>query len=208
MLAQTEADPLAGREDLDDDNARVQKREKRNNILTTVLCCILFVAAIGCFWFRITYSRVEVVGDSMEQTLFDGDKLYLRRHSDVARGDIVVIDVSDYPELFQSAESTEPFYIIKRVIAIAGDRVKYHNGNVWLKKSGEQDYTLLNEDYAYVDRAFHRDFETEVKEDEVFFLGDNRRVSLDSSRVGCLPLQCVVGVVAEWSMPKHIQSEQ
>lgn len=180
-----------------------KKQDKRGNLFTLVLCVILAVVAIGGFWFRHTFIRLEVDGASMEQTLQDGDLLYLQRNRTVKRGDIIVIDVTDYAELFNEKEHKSPFYIVKRAIALEGDSVEYRNGHVWLKKAGETEYSLLEESYQYIDRAFERSYRTDVGEGEVFFLGDNRRISLDSSRVGCLPLKNIVGVVTEWSMPNH-----
>jgi len=184
----------------------VTKQKRKVSVASIILCIVIVAIAAGAFWFRFNFSRLEVDGDSMEHTLRDGDKLFLDRHREVKRGDIVVIDVTDYPDLFppdSDLPAGNTFYIVKRVIALGGDSVEYHDGNVWLKKAGETEYTLLDEPYAYISHAFNRDYKTEVPEGEVFFLGDNRRVSLDSSRVGCLPVSDVVGVVAEWSMPKE-----
>lgn len=189
---------------------RPEMLNKRNrekvSVFTILLCVVLACVVIGNFWFNLNFSRVVVDGESMEQTLYDGDVLYLQHDRTVKRGDIVVIDVTGYPELFPPSENknqSERFYIIKRVIALGGDSVYYHDGNVWLKQAGETEYNLLDEPYAYISRAFERDYRTDVREGEVFFLGDNRRSSKDSSRVGCLLVSDIVGVVAEWSIPNH-----
>lgn len=130
-----------------------KKQDKRGNLFTLALCVILAIVAIGGFWFRHTFIRLEVDGASMEQTLLDGDLLYLQRNCTVKRGDIIVIDVTDYSELFNEEEHKSPFYIVKRAIALEGDSVEYRNGSVWLKKAGETEYSLLEESYRYIDRG-------------------------------------------------------
>ena len=76
--------------------------------------------------------------------------------------------------------------IIKRVIALEGDTIKFdfENGQVFLKKAGETEFELLDEDYiaaptvAKLDR--HSGEEHVVPKHCVFVMGDNRNRSLDS----------------------------
>ncbi len=140
------------------------------------------VFVITTFFFR--HSVVD--GSSMERTLFDGEHIII---SDLfykpERGDIIVCE--DY--------STElPIPIVKRVIAIAGDRVEIDvEGNV--KVNGE----LLDESgYVYIDPNFpyHCDeLAITVPEGEIFVMGDHRNVSSDSRKIGTIKEDSILGRV-------------
>ena len=100
-----------------------------------------------------------------------------------SRGDIVVLEADRIPNQ-ATMNYGEP--IIKRVIALEGDTIKFdfENGQVFLKKAGETEFELLDEDYiaaptvAKLDR--HSGEEHVVPEHCVFVMGDNRNRSLDS----------------------------
>jgi signal peptidase I len=87
---------------------------------------------------------------------------------------------------------------IKRVIAVGGDRVEIKNGYVFI--NGER------KDEPYIDNkpiTFLRDkdsLDITLKEDEIFYLGDNRTVSEDARMHGPCKVDDVVGVVENWSL--------
>ena len=87
-----------------------------------------------------------------------------------------------------------PIPIVKRVIAIAGDRVEIDTaGNV--KVNGE----LLDESgYVYIDPNFpyHCDeLAITVPEGEIFVMGDHRNVSSDSRKIGTIKEDSILGKV-------------
>ena len=178
----------------------LNERERRESrVLSAVLtaACILLVLVFAAdLYITNNFLLVIVDGSSMENTLHDGDALYIDVHDTPERGDIIVLDVTDYPEYPHDGDGVH--YIIKRVIALGGDEVYAEDGVVYLKKAGEEEFSALEEPYA---RGETEDFLlVRVQEGEVFFLGDNRTVSLDASRNGCLSLSDVVGVVTEFSL--------
>lgn len=162
--------------------------------------CLLFVlATVFLFMLFAAYSLadryfvVEVVGTSMQDTLMSGDCLYADYRKEPERGEIVIIDVSANPAFRLEEQSS----IIKRVIAVGGDRVKCENGTVYLAVAGGE-YVPLDEPYVKgVDRM---EFETEVEEGRIFVMGDNRLVSNDSRYVGTFSADDVIGVVPAWSL--------
>ena len=176
-----------------------ERQETRAGKIFSALCtfAVLLLVAFTVFnlWFVNAYFVVEVEGESMENTLQSGDFLYAERVNFVAeRGDVVIIDVKGHSGLFEP--KTER--IIKRLIAIEGDCVKCERGVVSLKKAGEEDFTPLDEPYA---KGVTPDFaETKVRAGQIFFLGDNRPISRDSTEVGCLYYSDIVGVVPEWAI--------
>ena len=192
-----------------------KEKEYRSNYFFYCFLALLFLAVIG---FRVYWNKnvagVIVDGSSMCQTLYSGEKLLtLRDTSKLERGDIIVVNVKDYDEIKAEnagkPEGDKLEYLIKRLIAIEGDKVKCIDGQVYLWKVGESGYKLLDEPYAYYSRnKADYDFgEYEVKEGEIFFLGDNRMNSMDSrynengSHLDRLYKQTDVwGVVPEWAI--------
>lgn len=159
--------------------------------LLAFIIALIVVFSSAIIALRMAFVNIIVSGTSMEATLSDGDCVLMERNSDVDRGDIVIIDVSD-------SEWFSGNYIVKRVIALGGDEVYCKDGQVYLKRAGEADFTPLDEDYV---SSRTRSFSTiSVKEDEFFFLGDNRAVSRDSTEVGCLSLECIYGKVMPWAV--------
>jgi signal peptidase I len=130
------------------------------------------------------FRSITVDGESMMNTLQNNDRvLSTNFFYTPSRGDIVVLEADRIPNQ-ATMNYGEP--IIKRVIALEGDTIKFdfENGQVFLKKAGETEFELLDEDYiaaptvAKLDR--HSGEEHVVPEHCVFVMGDNRNRSLDS----------------------------
>lgn len=159
----------------------------------TVLLVVLIAFTLFNLWFVQNYFVVQVDRNSMNDTLSDKDLLYTQKYFEAQRGDIIIVDVADYDNMF----SKNVKHIIKRLVAVEGDCVKCENGTVYLKRSGGE-YAPVTEPYAkgYTDE-FH---EFRVGKGEIFFLGDNREDSKDSRMVGCLKYSDIIGVVPEWAV--------
>ena len=143
---------------------------------------LLAVISFRIYWGQ-TYAGVIVDGVSMNQTLYNGEKLLMRKASEresAKRGDIIVVYVGDYPE----CEDVASDYLIKRLIAVEGDKVKCQDGQLFIWYAGETGYVPLDEPYAYYSSSqakLNYDFnEYVVGKDEIFFIGDNRNNSRDS----------------------------
>lgn len=144
---------------------------------------ILLVVLIFLFTlFNDNFMIVKVDGDSMNYTLTNEDVLLVDKKAQINRGDVVVFDMP-YAKL------------IKRVIAVEGDEVYSNEGKVYLKKAGEEEFSLLLEDYAK-DETFNLN-RTIVQKDCVLVLGDNRSNSQDSRYFGCISLKDINGVVTQ-----------
>lgn len=158
--------------------SRFRFKERSSNVR---FFCVLFAVFICFLSFRIwwvnSFSRVLVDGWSMKATLADEQELLMRhvdkKHKPV-RGDIIVVYVGGYEE----CKDVGSQYIIKRLIATAGDKVRCTDGQVQIMYAGTDKYVDLAEPYAYygTDKAKDSyDFaEYEVHAGEIFFLGDNR----------------------------------
>lgn len=172
---------------------------------------LIFTTIVG--YFSICFYGVTVSGDSMRQTLYSGENLLMRYTDDFYKadyGDIIIVSVEKYDEF----AGTDTQFLIKRLIAKEGDKVRCSNGQVEVWYEGDETWTSLYEPYAYYPNELakytYSFSEYTVGEDEIFFLGDNRTNSLDSrykepygSRLDCLyKEEDIYGVVPQWAV-KH-----
>ena len=136
---------------------------------SSLVYAVLVMLLLNLFVFR----SITVDGSSMNNTLQDKDRVISTNFFYTpSRGDIVVLQADRIPNQV-TGKYGEP--IIKRVIALAGDTIKFdfEEGKVYLKKAGESDFELLEEDYIAAPTV------TKL-ENCVFVMGDNRNHSLDS----------------------------
>ena len=147
--------------------------------------------------------------------LCDGDYLIVQYYEvgdELPRGSVIVLDIERYPEVQEHNKkhpSNPTKYIIKRLIAKAGDVVRCTDGVVEVKYKGDDHFTTLGEPYAQYYNKEAYDFKTDyvVGEGEIFFLGDNRSNSIDSrynegmSHIGCLYKESdIYGIVPTWAI--------
>lgn len=170
-------------------------RRRRQLSLDCLFFAILFLFIFGFrLAFTVLYHGVVVSGSSMNPTLLDGDFLYVNAYASPDYGDIVVIDVENYEGEYHFSGS----FIIKRVIGMEGDRIYCIDGAVYISYAGTETFVLLDE--PYINNPTNSFPVVTVGKNELFVLGDNRSVSLDSRRVGCFSEANFYGVVTPWSL--------
>lgn len=181
---------------------------------------LLSIIVFALFVLTFIVQPFRIPSESMEHTLLVGDFLLVNKmiyspggmwswilpYRQIQRGDIVVfhfpLDPSDH--------------VVKRVIAVPGDRVHLHNGQVFLNgKPLTEPYAVYETAYSdnfrdqfpamlYTDpgvdthwwmqmRREVRDGDLIVPPNHYFVLGDNRNHSRDSRYWGFVPGQNVVG---------------
>ena len=138
-------------------------KESKDYLLILVLFMLVYILC-----FRV----VIVVGDSMFDTLVDGDYLVLISnifYKEPQYGDIIVAS----KDSFRAGEC-----IVKRVIATEGQVVDIDFETGIVKVDGVQ----LQEDYIYTETKLYEgiSFPLTVSEGCIFVLGDNRMDSKDS----------------------------
>lgn len=178
-----------------------KKRDRNDFTLTLILSIIVGITLIFFIVFQYFVFLVTIDGSSMENTLQNGETLIASKYADIDRGDIVVIEKQKVEN-----EQTINYLVIKRVIGIAGDvvRINSDEGCVYLKKAGESTFVKLDEPYIKQPNSTRIEGQSQVdftvREGEIFYLGDNRRPSMDSRSDGCCSTEKVMGVVKNWAV--------
>jgi len=130
----------------------------------------------------------EVNGLSMYPTLHDKDRLltskFSYRFGKPAYGDIVVF----------KAPGHEEYDYIKRIIGLAGDKIKLADGKVFRNGTELDEKLYLNSSVqTNGERYLRNNEETTVPNDTIFVMGDNRNNSSDSRDFGPVPNNNIVG---------------
>jgi signal peptidase I len=148
-------------------------------LLLTIVAALILALAIK----QWVLEARQIPSTSMEPTLHVGDrvlveKLSLRFHAP-ARPDIVVFVADEAPG----------GAIIKRVVAVAGQRIAVREGVVYV--DGER---LVE---PYVNTAYPDDYDSDaeltVPAGTVFVMGDSRANSNDSRYIGPVPDASIIG---------------
>jgi len=154
---------------------------------------LIISLAISAFIIIFLYQPVKVEGTSMMPSLVDQERIFVNkfvyRLEPIERGDIVVFR---YP--YDPSKS-----YIKRVIGMAGDRIRIDAGLVYV--NGE----ALDETYVppeYADSRTYR--EVVVPSNYYYVLGDHRSMSEDSRSFGPVDQRLIYGkaVFGYWPMDK------
>lgn len=177
-------------------------------VLEWIYCIVIaLILALIIRYFVGTPTVVQHV--SMQHTLEPGQRLILNRlvrtfKQEINRGDIITFEApsSQTTDSIIAKYENEPtnifskfsYYVlevgktsyIKRVIALPGEKVKIHNGKVYINDQElEEDY--LGENVLTEVKNAHL-IEFTVPEGYVFAMGDNRSQSLDCRSFGCIPI--------------------
>ena len=181
---------------------------QRHKTLTDILGIFLFVFSVTLGVILINsfiFQSFTIVGGSMENTLHDGDKVIISRigitWSNLTnqkytpkRGEIIVFKNPQY------TAGMKDQYIIKRVIAFAGEKVVVKNSKVTVYNLDHPNGFNPDENFNNEPKSeTSHDGEWTVPENEIFVMGDNREGmnSYDSrSGLGTIPLYEIIGPVA------------
>ena len=161
----------------------------RRSIGSTVNVLIV-VAAIAVIVATLLLPILRIYGDSMRDTLENGDLVVSVKGVSFETGDVIAFYYNNN-------------ILVKRVIAGPGQWVDIDaDGNVYVDQQAVDEPYL--EEKAYGDPDI--EFPYQVPDDRVFVLGDNRAVSVDSrnTSVGCVSSEQIVGkiVLRIWPLTK------
>jgi len=127
------------------------------------ICCLVLVAVIYIFT-----PFVQIEGYSMEPNYSDGEVWVLNKFESIERGDVVVFHQPGKVDL------------IKRVVAIGGDRVEIDKGSVYLNENLIIEPYLAKGSETIGGSFIMNNQKVTVPLGSFLVLGDNRENSLDS----------------------------
>lgn len=174
------------------------------SLIVFVICVIIGTILINSFVFR----SYNVVGPSMETTMFTGDRLIVNRlpvtwsgirgQSYIPeRGQVIVFKNPHY------SRGIEDEYIVKRVIGLPGERVTIKDGHyVVFNKENPDGFDPDDENNGEPGKPTSGSADVVVPDGEIFVSGDHRQgtFSYDSRNgsdgMGTIPLYDVVGPVS------------
>ncbi len=150
--------------------------------------CIVVALLLSVFLFVFVGRVIGVVGDSMNNTLFSGDKVIVSNLFYTPEyGDIVILTSPTF------GNGNEP--IVKRIIATEGQTIDidFETGTVTVDGQVLQESYIAEPTYTYEGV----DFPVTVPEGCVFVMGDNRNASTDSRNpsIGMVDTRCILGKV-------------
>ena len=171
------------------------------SVIAGLLAVVLVAAGVMFGLPALGFSVWSVSGTSMEPTFRDGSILMLKSSgSSVARGDVVVIDRPSSWRVVQTSVTGSGknddtgdkrkksigsrfgrSALLKRAVAVPGDTLSF-DGKAFLV-NGSVVYSTADNDYEC--SALPAGWSHRLSADELFVMGDNARVSLDSRKVVC-----------------------
>jgi len=208
--------------------------EKHRESLPESVSGIAAVFVSGLFILTFVIQQFEIPSRSMEKTLLVGDHVFVDRltttgnrnwltsfmpYRALHRGDIAVFPSPAQPGL----------YLVKRIIAVPGDRLHLRNGVVYLNGVAQKEPYIYHDKsqqiipnpyadnfpavrpppYSEVTDYWRQEIEKHIQGDDLvvppgyyFAMGDHRDVSLDSRYWGFVPRQNILGspLFIAWSL--------
>lgn len=144
-------------------------------ILDIIIFSLCFVSIILVITFTSIYKIIIVNGNSMAPTLSSGQIILTNKNTDdINYSDIVVFHLND--------KQNSDEIVIKRVIAMSGDRITVKNG------------VLSVNNLVYSKYHCKQIQEFVLKDNEVFVVGDNADESFDSREFGVISIDDIISV--------------
>ena len=165
------------------------RRNYRSTLLSTVSALVI-VAAVAVLVSMLWLPVLQVVGESMTPSLYEGEVIIAPKGSKFQKGDVIAFYYNNK-------------ILVKRVIANAGEWVNIDaDGNVFIND------VPLDEPYVS-EKAFgdcNITLPYQVPDGKIFVMGDHRATSSDSrnTAVGCVAEEQIVGrvMLRVWPLKK------
>ena len=174
------------------DFERESKKPAVKKILIEIFIWAAQIAAVIFLAYFIIYyciEKTEVIGSSMEGTLFAGEPIIIDkfsyRVSEPDRFDVII---------FKQSGKEHSFYNIKRIIGLPGETILIKDGSIYIDNEPVEDIVTVDEMLNYGLAGE----EIILEDNEYFVLGDNRNNSEDSrfASIGNITKDKIVGKAA------------
>lgn len=173
-------------EQLEGELHRERHRRNYRSTLMSTISALVIVAAVAVLVSMLWLPVLQVVGESMTPSLYEGEIIVAPKGSKFQKGDVIAFYYNNK-------------ILVKRVIANAGEWVNIdQDGNVFIND------VPLDEPYVS-EKAFgdcNITLPYQVPDGKIFVMGDHRATSSDSrnTAVGCVAEEQIVGrvVVRVW----------
>lgn len=163
---------------------------KKKVLIETVIYIaeLVLVVLFAFFIIHAGFAKCQMTGDSMENTLVNGDSLLINKFiyklSEPRRFDVIA---------YRQGTSERSYINVKRIIGVPGDSLLIKDGQIYINGN------VLEEDIEVekMITAGLADTEIVLDENEYFVLGDNRNNSEDSrfANVGNIVRNDIIGKV-------------
>lgn len=149
----------------------------------------ILILAAGCYFVisRFFLQSVKVVGISMVPTLQDSQRYLLNRW-------VLFLRAPHRDDIVVLRDPGDNGYSVKRIVAVAGDSVRFGNGHVYVNGRQLDEPYLAPGTPTFPSATTERQAFTCAK-NEFFVLGDNRPRSIDSRAYGPVPRANILGLI-------------
>lgn len=158
------------------DGLNYRRRRKNvdvSDIRKVVVLVVQLIAVVGLAFFLVSSFGIKttVIGDSMEDALYDGDAVLINKLAvsvfSLDSGDVIV---------FSPKGNVDASLSCKRVIGVPGDTVRIENGVIYVNDKQYNETKAM----AYIEEAGLAESGIKLGKDEYFVMGDNVNYSQDS----------------------------
>lgn len=152
----------------------------RASVISTLMTLVV-VAAAAILIAILVLPILRIYGQSMSETLDNGDIVVSVKTADLETGDIVAFYYNNT-------------ILVKRVIGQSGDWID-------IAKDGTVSVNQVELEEPYLDRKAYGEIDIklpyQVPEGRIFVMGDNREISIDSRTmmIGCVAQEQIVGKI-------------
>jgi len=150
---------------------------------------ILAGVILGILITRIFFTTFTVKGTSMIPNFLDQEKVFILKHINPKKNDIVLIE----------SPLEENKYLLKRVIALSGDTVEIKNKIILINNIKHQNsFKIINSNSKFlpIKYSFKDNLpKLTIKQNYIFVLNDNRNNSFDSRTFGAIEEDKIIGKV-------------
>jgi signal peptidase I len=148
--------------------------------LLTLLLNVGVIAGVIALLFVFIFGVSRLSDDSMSPALENGDlAFYYRLDKDYVVNNTLVYEYKGEKQ-------------VRRVVAVEGDTIDIKNNSLYINGSRQQEPWIYTDTLRYDTNV---DFPMKLGKDEVFVLGDNRKVGADSRVYGALNIKDTLGKV-------------